>query len=666
MKRPFVAAVPHLFAQWDDTKNKELSPYEVTLGSNKVVWWKCELDDEHVWEARVSDRANLSRSGKSFCPFCSGYRLSKTNSLAYRHPEIAKYWHPTKNGDRTPENTVSGRFWWQCPHNQDHEWKNSIGNIVKNTKGICPFCAGRRQEFEVQYPDLVAEWHPTKNGELKPSDVTAKSGKSVWWKCPKGEDHEWQQAVSRRTAGLGCPVCSGYKVGKDNNLLACFPEVAAELHPTKNNNADPSLIYKHSNSFYWWQCQFGHEWRTKVNTRTRPNDPTGCPHCSNHTSKPELRLFTEFKALFPDTEHKFKFGKTELDVYIPSLNLALEFDGSYWHKDTILRDRRKNEFCQQRDIKLVRVRQQPLQKILHTDILIPKTKFTKKEMDAIVIRVFCELYHIEFMDMRIQKYLQSKTFVNDKLFEEYKTYLPLPPPDKTVLKTHPESVQHWDYERNHPLKPEHFTHGSNIKVFWKCPKDERHYHEYTIHDKTSKKFRCPVCHGIRATPDYNLETEFPEIAKEWHPTKNRNKRPSQFVKYSKAKVWWQCSKNPEHEWKVQISYRTRAASKCPYCPRTSKWKPCKPEESFVAHYPELIKQWHPTLNAGANPEEYKKASQKIFWWQCPNNQKHVWKAPIARRTYNGAGCPDCNKERLKRGVRPKRGTINHPDQLSLF
>ena len=126
------------------------------------------------------------RSGKSFCPFCSGYRLSKTNNLAYRHPEIAKYWHPTKNGDRTPENTVSGRFWWQCPHNQDHEWENSISNIVKNTKGICPFCAGRRLECEKQYPDLVADWHPTKNGELKPSDVTAKSGKSVWWKCPKG------------------------------------------------------------------------------------------------------------------------------------------------------------------------------------------------------------------------------------------------------------------------------------------------------------------------------------------------------------------------------------------------------------------------------------------------------------------------------------------------
>jgi hypothetical protein len=44
----------------------------------------------------------------------------------------------------------------------------------------------------------------------------------------------------------------------------------------------------------------------------------------------------------------------------------------------------------------------------------------------------------------------------------------------------------------------------------------------------------------------------------------------------------------------------------------------------------------------------------------------VLRALIAWQTYSGAGCPNCNKERVKRGVRPKRGTNNHPEQLSLF
>ena len=36
------------------------------------------------------------------------------------------------------------------------------------------------------YPDLVKEWHPTKNGDLTPNDFTHGSGKKVWWLCPKG------------------------------------------------------------------------------------------------------------------------------------------------------------------------------------------------------------------------------------------------------------------------------------------------------------------------------------------------------------------------------------------------------------------------------------------------------------------------------------------------
>ncbi len=45
-------------------------------------------------------------------------------------------------------------------------------------------------------PELVAQWHPTKNGQLTPCDVTAGSGRKVWWKCPKGDDHEWPAIVA--------------------------------------------------------------------------------------------------------------------------------------------------------------------------------------------------------------------------------------------------------------------------------------------------------------------------------------------------------------------------------------------------------------------------------------------------------------------------------------
>ena len=52
-------------------------------------------------------------------------------------------------------------------------------------------------------PEFAKEWHPTKNGELMPYQVTPKSGKKVWWKCSRR--HEWEAIVRSRTRGSGCP-----------------------------------------------------------------------------------------------------------------------------------------------------------------------------------------------------------------------------------------------------------------------------------------------------------------------------------------------------------------------------------------------------------------------------------------------------------------------------
>jgi hypothetical protein len=56
------------------------------------------------------------------------------------------------------------------------------------------------------WPELVAEWHPKRNAGLEPSEVSYGSGRKVWWKCPRGPDHEWRASPNNRTAGrTGCP-----------------------------------------------------------------------------------------------------------------------------------------------------------------------------------------------------------------------------------------------------------------------------------------------------------------------------------------------------------------------------------------------------------------------------------------------------------------------------
>tara|TARA_B100000315_G_C14397476_1_gene504867 strand:- start:107 stop:301 length:195 start_codon:yes stop_codon:yes gene_type:complete len=60
--------------------------------------------------------------------------------------------------------------------------------------------------------------------------------------------------------------------------------------------------------------------------------------------------------------------------------------------------------------------------------------------------------------------------------------------------------------------------------------------------------------------------KFPEIAKEWHPTKNGDLTPDKVTYGSNKKVWWQCPKNIDHVWNSLIKDRTRIGIRKRNCP----------------------------------------------------------------------------------------------------
>ena len=63
------------------------------------------------------------------------------------------------------------------------------------------------KKFLAEYPELIREWHPTKNGKLKPEEFTHGNIKKVWWLCPKG--HSYDSPINDRTRKKprGCPQC---------------------------------------------------------------------------------------------------------------------------------------------------------------------------------------------------------------------------------------------------------------------------------------------------------------------------------------------------------------------------------------------------------------------------------------------------------------------------
>lgn len=196
---------PWLIKEWDFNKNVNISPYNIGYGSDKKVFWICP--NNHSYQSSISNRAILNRG----CPYCSGRKVCKENSLETLRPDLIKEWNYNKNSKTPKDFTVNSnkKVWWICE--KGHEWEAKINHRTTSNSG-CPYCSGRKvckeNSLAFLFPNIASEWHPTKNGNLTPKDVTSKSGKKVWWKCSKCE-HEWKTAVHNRThGGCNCPKCN--------------------------------------------------------------------------------------------------------------------------------------------------------------------------------------------------------------------------------------------------------------------------------------------------------------------------------------------------------------------------------------------------------------------------------------------------------------------------
>ncbi len=87
-----------------------------------------------------------------------------------------------------------------------------------------------------------------------------------------------------------------------------------------------------------------------------------CPHCSRKFSRKEKEVLEFVRAIYEgeilENDRKQLDGK-ELDIYIPSLNLGIEFNGDYWHSFERVKenDKIKNALCEQRGITLLRIKE---------------------------------------------------------------------------------------------------------------------------------------------------------------------------------------------------------------------------------------------------------------------------------------------------------------------
>ncbi|GHV10515.1 hypothetical protein FACS1894219_00070 [Clostridia bacterium] len=198
-----------------------------------------------------------------------------------------------------------------------------------------------------------------------------------------------------------------------------------------------------------------------------------------------------------------------------------------------------------------------------------------------------------------------------------------------ITTTHPHLADEWDYEQNNALRPEQFTAGADVKVWWKCA--EGHSWEAFIYSR--KKTKCPYCEGNILNPGVNdLMTANPKLAAQWDYIKNIGKTPRTVAANNNKNAWWICKRG--HSWEAVIASRNYGRG-CPVC---ANRKVLEGYNDFASYFPELLKEWDYSKNVIA-PNQVTAYSREKVWWEC-EKKGHHWKTAVKYRSL-GSGCPYC-------------------------
>ena len=440
---------------------------------------------------------------------------------------------------------------------------NMSGLVTGSTKSCG--CIANSRGLLKDHPEYMCKYDYEKNKNLDLSKLTVASSKKAWWKCDKC-GNSWPAVISSQTnlkKDHGCPYCSGRFVIKGKTDLASQkPEMLDEWDFDKNT-IQPDEISCYSGQKVYWRCkECGHSWPQTVANRV---SGSGCPKCNkeNVNSFCEQALFYYVKQYFPDAINSDMHIGMELDVYVSSLNVAFEYDGEAWHKtakkETI--DIKKNQACKDNGITLIRIREPKLKSIEDCIVFRREDSISNLSLDYVIFEALHYLLPDQVIDI-------DTTRDTPKILEQYvvKKY------ENSLAYCFPDIAAEWHPTKNGLLTPDKVSKASRYTVWWlgKCG----HEWPMSVSDRTvtfvrkngriKKPYGCPFCSGKRLGEGINdLQTRYPEIAKEWHPTKNGELTPSKIMPGSNKPVWWlgTCG----HEWPASPNKRCLSKQGCPIC-----------------------------------------------------------------------------------------------------
>lgn len=445
------------------------------------------------------------------------------------------------------------------------------------------------------------------------------------------------------------------------------PRLMAEWDTEANERAgiSPDKLGSQSNTYAFWKCKYGHTWRAKINNRYNGR---GCPECRKvlQTSFPEQAVYFYLKKKFPDAINRYKdifSNGMELDVYIPSIKVGVEYDGIAWHEDNALeREHRKYDICKSHNISLLRLKEN--REHFRDDlgvsdyIITVRRPFTSNKSSYhwldYAIRDLLKILGDYDPNVYFNRTIETQwheAFYGPTVVTDVNTYR-----DKNLIREnylvalennsfgslYPEIAKKWHPTKNGELTPFMFSPHSNTRVWWlgKCG----HEWENPIALLT-RGCDCPYCSGQKVLKGFNdLETRFPDIAAQWHPTLNGSKTADMYTFGSGHKAYWKCSVCNQ-EWSAKINNRTINKRGCPYC---AGERPIKGINDLPTLRSDLMKEWDYEENKDIDPSDMMPQSNKKVAWIC-SKCGYKYKAFISNRS-KGTGCKNCAGQILHAGV----------------
>lgn len=242
-----------------------------------------------------------------------------------------------------------------CPEHGDFEQEASK-HLLGQGCNLCGYAEGGRKQRKA-LEDFIEEASTTHNGyydyyKVVPFENTKSKVIII---CP--QHGEFKQEVSTHLSGKGCYLCGRELTSKVlSKSTEDFINDASKVH--EGFYSYENTVYKNAKVPVMITCPKHGLFTQVASTHTSGR---GCPSCACISSKPEKRIEKFLKDLGVDVIKGYRglIPPYEVDLYLPEYNLAIEFNGLYWHSEEKGKDRNyhkmKTDMCRDKGVRLIHI-----------------------------------------------------------------------------------------------------------------------------------------------------------------------------------------------------------------------------------------------------------------------------------------------------------------------